>query len=236
MPRPSSHPSLASENAAPGGTAAVDRALSLMLAFNANSSGMTLGDLSTHTGLHKSTVLRLLASLQHADIVTRLNDGTYRLGPAIAKLHRVYTSSFSLGDIIQPILQDLVDQTGESAAFHVRQGEVRVCLYRVDSPHPLRDHVSPGDALPLNQGAGGHVLLAYNEPSHRRHKELRAQGFIIQHGDRVKGLSGISAPIVNGARELVGAMTLTMPTDRFKDAFGPVVVAAAEEASSKLGR
>jgi DNA-binding IclR family transcriptional regulator len=29
--------------------------------------------------------------------------------------------------------------TAESASFHVRQGDQRLCLYRVDSPQPVRD-------------------------------------------------------------------------------------------------
>jgi DNA-binding IclR family transcriptional regulator len=235
MPRPSATPSLASENAAPGGTAAVDRALSILFAFESNQRDLTLAELASHTSLHKSTVLRLLASLQHVDLVTRLVDGRYRLGPSISRLNAVYASSFSLEDVILPVLADLVNDTGESAAFHVLQGDVRVCLYRVDSPHPLRDHIRPGDILPLDRGAGGHVLRAYNQPSDPRHKELQDQGVLVQHGDRVEGLSGISAPVLNGEDELVGAITLTMPTERMRKRFVASVKAAARATSKQLG-
>lgn len=46
-------------------------------------------------------------------------------------------------------------------AFHVRQGDQRLVLFRVDSPQGLRDHVRAGDLLPLDRGAGGLVLMAY---------------------------------------------------------------------------
>ena len=43
--------------------------------------------------------------------------------------------------MVLPELRALVEATGESAAYHVRQGATRLCLYRVDSPHPIRDHI-----------------------------------------------------------------------------------------------
>lgn len=42
-----------------------------------------------------------------------------------------------------------------SASFHVRQGNQRLCLFRVDSPQPIRDHIRAGDLLPLDRGVGG---------------------------------------------------------------------------------
>jgi DNA-binding IclR family transcriptional regulator len=65
--------------------------------------------------------------------VQRLEDGRYALGPEIARLQTIYTAAFSMDAIVQPVLRELVDKTRESASFHVRQGDARVCLYRVDS-------------------------------------------------------------------------------------------------------
>ena len=64
--------------------------------------------------------------------------------------------------MVMPVLRALVQATGESAAYHVRQGRERLCLYRVDSPHPVRDHARAGDLLPLDKGAGGRVLVAFD--------------------------------------------------------------------------
>jgi DNA-binding IclR family transcriptional regulator len=234
MPRISATPSVSSINAAPGGTAAVDRALSVLFAFKAGQGELTLSELASLTQLHKSTVLRLLASLQHYDLVTRTSTG-YRLSTGVLRLHAAYSASSTLEDALMPILQALVYKTGESAAYHVRQGDTRLCLFRVDSPHPLRDHIRPGDVLPLTQGAGGHVLLAYEDETHPAHEELLKVGAIVKHGDRVQGLSGISAPVVNAQGKLLGAITLTMPTERMKESFIAEVHQAAVEACRRLG-
>ena len=61
-----------------------------------------------------------------------------------------------------PALRKLVIQTGESAAYHARQGNAHLCLYRVDSPHPVGAHVRAGDVLPPYRGAGRRVLVAFD--------------------------------------------------------------------------
>jgi DNA-binding IclR family transcriptional regulator len=235
MPKKSQISSVAEQQAAPGGTAAVDRALSLLAAFRPGDGSLGLQELAGRSRQHKSTVLRLLASLQHAQLVQRLEDGRYRLGPGVARLHAVYASSFSMDHVVVPELRRLMRATGESAAFHVRQGDARLCLYRVDSPHPVRDHIRVGDLLPLDRGAGGHVLLAFGGKPGARYDEIRRDGVAVLAGDRVPQLAGISAPCFDAGRRLVGAVTLTMPTERLDREYRNEVIAAARAISDALG-
>src|SRR5690349_10931209 len=74
MPRKAAQPAAADENAAPGGAASVDRALSLLTAFRTGESALTLAELAERTRLYKSTALRLLASLEHARLLQRGED------------------------------------------------------------------------------------------------------------------------------------------------------------------
>ena len=235
MPRKAGMPSLAEQQSAPGGTAAVDRALSLLGAFRLGEESLGLQDLAERTRQHKSTVLRLLASLQHGQLVLRTEDGRYRLGPAVARLHAVYASSFSLERVVMPELRALVALTGESAAFHVRQGDARLCLYRVDSPNPVRDHIRAGDLLPLDKGAGGRVLMAFAGASGPLYDQARRDGVVVLAGHRVPQLAGISAPCFDARAQLAGAVTLTMPTDRLDPAQARHVAEAAAAITRALG-
>lgn len=235
LPRKALEPSLADENSAPGGVAAVDRALSLLSAFERGESTLSLTDLAARTKLYKSTALRLLASLEHAGFVVRKGDGAYGLGPEVARLHGIFTGSFSLESEVMPALRNLVDTTQESAAFHVRQGEQRLCLYRVDSPHLVRDHTKAGDLLPMDRGSGGRVLCAFGGAKGAMYDAIRKQGYAELDGDRVKDLTGISAPVFGADGELVGAVTLTMPTSRRKPGFQLAVRKAAARLSARLG-
>lgn len=219
MPRKSSTPSLADEQAAPGGAAAVDRALSVLSAFRAGDEALSVTELADRTRLYKSTVLRLLASLAHGGLIRKTTDGLWSLGPEISRLAAVYTASFSLEDVVLPVMQQLVAKTGESVALHIKQGEQRLCLFRVDSPQLLRDHVKAGDVLPLDRGAGGRVLMAFSGAKGKVYDKIRKDGYIHAVSDRVPGLVGVSAPVFKGNGQLVGALTLTVPESRFKNQF-----------------
>ena len=243
MPRKAQTESVADAHAAPGGAAAVDRALTLLSAFRAGDRALTLAELAERTQLYKSTALRLLASLEHAGLLQKQDDdGRYALGSELARLHGIYAASFSLEAVVMPVLRALVAATGESAAYHVRQkqGErwVRLCMYRVDSPHVLRDHVKAGDLLPADRGAGARILIAFSPdatgtaaPKDRKlYDTIRAQGYVALVGDRSAELAGISAPVFHGDGTLAGAVTLTMPTHRYDER----EIAPVREAAAKL--
>ena len=234
MPRyPTQAPRKSSADA--GGVAAVDRALLLLAAFREGDRSLSLGELAERAHLVKSTTLRLLASLRHFGLVQRLSDGGYALGPEVARLQSVYAATFSLEAEVMPILRDLVERTQESAAFHVRQGDQRLCLHRVDSPHPIRDHVRAGDLLPLERGAGGRVLLAFGGAEGPVYERIRRDMCVALVGDRAAELAGISAPVFRPGKLLVGVVTLTMPTHRFRKDYIEPVVRAARSLTSRLG-
>lgn len=234
MPRKAAHPSLADTQAAPGGTAAVDRALCLLNAFRAGDRVLPLSELAQRTGLYKSTALRLLASLSHAGFV-QAEAGGYALGPALQRLGALCSADDALAQRVLPALQALVAATRESAAFHVRRGEQRLCLFRVDSPQLLRDHIRAGDLLPLDRGAGGRVLMAFGGAPGRVHDAIRRDGVVVLSGDRVPDLTGISAPVFGADGVLLGALTLTLPTTRHQPGFVATVQRAAQQLSEQLG-
>lgn len=241
MPRKSQNESVAEANAAAGGVAAVDRALSLLAAFHEGDAALSLTELAARTRLYKSTVLRLLASLEHGGWVQRQEDARYAVGPAAARLHAVYAQSFSLDKRVMPVLKALVQATGESAAYHVRQGKDRLCLYRVDSPHPVRDHARAGDLLPLGKGAGGRVLVAFDpeladwvKKDRNHYARVRADGYEALVGDRQSEVAGISAPVFGKEGVLAAALTLTMPAHRYDARYVKNVLQAARELGQQL--
>lgn len=235
MPKKSARPAVADDNAAPGGAAAVDRALSLLAAFGPGDEALPLAVLAARTRLYKSTALRLLASLEHARFVQRLADGRYALGSEVARLQALRAACTSLEAQLLPVMRELAASTQESVALHVRRGDERVCMLRVDSPQLLRDHVQVGDRLPLARGAGGRVLLAFSGQRGKLYEQIRRDGHVRLEGDRVPDLAGISAPVWGASGELVGALTLTVPRHRMRERFVAALVRAARGATQRLG-
>jgi DNA-binding IclR family transcriptional regulator len=218
-----------------GGSATADRVLSLLAAFHTGDLELTLAELALRTDLYKSTALRLLHSLEAAKFISANGKGSFRLGGEILRLHAVLSAAGGLEAAVMPVLRDLVAETKETAALHVRRGEHRVRLYVVDSPQSLREHVVSGEELPLDRGAGGLILRAFSEQGKGALKKIRLQGYAISIGGRIPELSGIAAAVFDARGELVGALTLTMPTQRFKESWCKSVVANARRLTLSLG-
>ena len=227
MPRiaPSSH----------GGSATADRVLSLLSAFKAGDEELTLAQLASRTDLYKSTALRLLSSLTAAKFIVASENGRYRLGGEILRLQAVMSAASGLESVVMPVLRALMEDTRETAALHVKRGTHRIRLFIVESPQPLREHVSMAEELPLDRGAGGLVLRAFTEKGKGLLQEIRKQGYALSIGGRTPELSGIAAPVFDARGELVGALTLTMPTHRWNASWRAAVVSRAAAMTRALG-
>jgi DNA-binding IclR family transcriptional regulator len=148
-----------------------------------------------------------------------LQTGDYQLGPTLFRLGMLYRQSLNLGDFVMPALQALAKETTESASFYVRQGQVRVCLFRVDSPQPVRDHVRMGDELPLRKGAAGRVLVSFEAGiSAARNAAGQGKFIVATVGERQADLAAVAAPVFGAAGELVGAVNVSGPKSRFTKA------------------
>lgn len=217
------------------GVAAVDRALAILSAFSANQPALSLHDIAERTDLHKSTILRLLASLEAQHCVIRRDDDKYQLGPMLLHWGSLYLGALRLEDHIVPALQRLSRDTGESASFYTRENGMRVCLFRVDSPRSVRDHVRVGDLLPLDRGAAGHVLTKF-DPSN---PEMPESPIVITFGEQDPDAAGVAAPIFAAGNILRGAISLSGPMSRFTQAVLPrmseVVTVTALELTNRLG-
>jgi DNA-binding IclR family transcriptional regulator len=221
------------------GVASVNRALSVLLAFRDSVDGMSLADLCTATGLYHSTVLRLCESLEHFRFVKRMEDGRYRLGPMPFYLGTVYQSSFHLRDYAQPVFRKLVHATQEVAALYVREGDERVCVYRLEHPRSVRMHVREGDAFALSSGAAGRVLLAFGGEQGEAFDAVRTAHYAVSLGERDAESAAIACPVFGVGQRLVCVISLGLPRFRFDaDAFAaclPHVMAAGAQLTSDLG-
>jgi DNA-binding IclR family transcriptional regulator len=219
--------------------ASVDRALSVLEAFREGDTVLSLHDLSKRTGLYKSTLLRLAQTLQHRGYLARTEHGEYHIGPAALRLGSLYQAAIKPPDVIMPALRELVAATNESAGFYVRFGEQRLCLYRVDSPQPVRDHFRPGDTLSMDRGAGSRILKAFAKPYLPAYAKIRKDLFATTAGETAHDMSGAASPVFDQAGEIVGALTLSGPTSRFANGavrrFEVAVLDAARRITEGLG-
>lgn len=197
-----------------GGVIAVTRALSLMEAFAVGESTLSLAELSRRSQMHKTTVLRLARTLALSQYMVQADDGQWRLGPAAGWLGARYQAGFDVNRVVEPTLHELVEATGESASFYVREGDIRACVARVEGPQSVRHHVRVGERLPLNKGAPGRVILAFSGAAGEPYESIREQGFQISMGEREAEVASVAAPVFGLNWRLLGSICISGPSAR----------------------
>ena len=232
------NPDDSEEAGSPGGVTAVTRALSLMEAFQAGESTLSLAELSRRTGIHKTTVLRLARTLALSHYMVQEDDGQWRLGPATGWLGARYQRGFDVNLVVEPVLRELVALTGESASFYVREGAIRACISRVEGPHSVRHHVRIGERLPLDKGAPGRVILAFSGERGEPYESIRKRGYHLSLGEREPEVSSVAAPVFGLSWRLLGSMCISGPSSRLQksklDKYAQHVIRAANELSYAL--
>ncbi len=201
------------------GVDAVERALRILDVFVDGREAMTLHQLAEHTGLYKSTVLRMCVSLERFGYIVRGEDGIFRLGPSLWRLGSLYSRAFKLSDYVYPALNRLVEQTKECATLYVRQGSHRICLHRRQSPLRLRHHVDEGERRPLGRGgAGSRVLMAFSGEKGQVNERVREQGYCVSMGEVDPDIAAVAAPVFGWDGALVGALAVSGAKSRFTPA------------------
>ncbi len=219
-----------------GGVAAVERALTIMNVFAGATSPLSLAELARATTLYKSTILRLLASLEGRGYVVRQQDGRYGLGPMAFRLGFAYERTHGLKAHLLPILEGLVAEGTESPSFHIRyDAERRLCLLRLDSNHATLDRIRAGDLLPLGRGAPGRILAMPAEALAAPSGSL----VVSTCGELNPACAGLACPVFGPGDLLVGALSLSGPMDRFSPEairrMKPPLLGAAIAATRALG-
>lgn len=212
-----------------------------ILAHLAEEGPTGLAGVVEATGIPRPTAHRLLSALETHHLVAR-NNGRYRLGLRLLGWGDAAAAGTNLVEVARPVLEGLRDETGESAQLYVREGDQRVCVASVErAGGGLRDMVPVGAVLPLDQGSGGKVLLAWSEDGTGTDelREVRERGWAESVAEREPGVASVSAPVFGPGRELRAAVCASGPVSRLGEHPGgrlaERVVAAAREIEGSLG-
>ncbi len=221
------------------GVDAVNRALSILTCFTERDDRLSLTEISKRTGLYKSTVLRLIESLEAQGFLVRHEERGYSLGSELMRLGSLYARQFRLEDRVRPLLVRLVADTGESASFYRREGQRRICLFRCDSSSAIREHVREGDILSLDTGAGGRVLKVFPGKPADEVRRLIAELPYASYGERDNETGSVAVPVFGLDDQVIGALTVSGPMSRFTpdrvERIRGKIMEAAHELSLTLG-
>lgn len=242
---------------------AVVRAIEILMSFTAETPELSLSELTRKVQMPKSTVYRLLLTLEQHKFIERTGQDRFRLGSALIVLGQLALNSRDLLQLALQPMQALRDRTGESVHLHILDANERLCIHTIQGTHDLRTVGGVGQRSPLHVGASARAILAFMPEAEREkiiqaplrpwtrativdpdvlRKELasvRDRGVAVSCGERDEGIASIAAPIFNGLGEVVGSISLSGPAHRITaehiEAYSAAVKETALELSRQLG-
>lgn len=211
------------------------RGLKVIEAFGETTQRLAIADVARATGLDRATVRRCLLTLSELGYADY--DGKFfALTPKILRLGHAYLSATPLPQIVQPFLDRLAEQVGESASASVLDGTEIVYIARAAQKRVMSINLSPGSRLPAWCASMGRVLLsALPEEEARaligavslkaftpRTKTdpqqviaelgvVRAQGFAVIDQELELGLCSIAVPLENNRGKVIAAVNIGAP-------------------------
>ena len=222
------------------GVDAVERAFTLLNAFNDGTTALTLKELSNRSELTKSTILRLAVSMEKFGYMIKDSEGLYHLGPMLWRLGSLFRQNLNLEVIIKPVLEELSKKTGESASFYIPRGKFGVCLYRINSKHLARDQVEAGDIIPMGLGSSGQILKAFINGRGKLATQIRKDRTYVSIGERDPYVAGVAAIVTGPGDVVVGSLSISGITTRFDDQaveqHRKLILEAAKTVEQSLGR
>jgi DNA-binding IclR family transcriptional regulator len=244
---------------------ALDRGLRLLMEFNRHEQTLTPPELARRLGLPRSTVFRMLATLEGLGFVERTDgDRAYKLGIAVLRLGFEYLSSLDLTELGTPILGRLRDQVGYACNLVVRDKRSVIYVAKVTPAAWIASSVTVGTRLPAHATVFGRLLLAdmsleqlrelypedhlekYTEQTPRTTLALfdlieadRDNDCVVGEGFYERSISTVGAVVRNAQGDIAAALGITVPYSKIEPALRESLVThitqAAHELSAALG-
>jgi DNA-binding IclR family transcriptional regulator len=242
---------------------AVDQASRILFCLaRINSSYMSLNEICSQVGVHKSKAFSILGTLQKSGLVQRNPVGKgYSLGPGLIWLSRRFLDKLSLPSLAEPILDDLARRSGKTAALGlIAEKNVYVAAKR-EGGDGIVVTMNVGHRFPISYGSHGKAIAAFlpeeeledllrerklyfhGDPAKFNRKKLmeeveqcRRRWFAEDTEETSPGLNAVAAPVLGSHNRPIGyIVVLGFPSAKATLQCGPLVAEAGKALSNQLG-
>jgi DNA-binding IclR family transcriptional regulator len=237
----------------------LDRAIAILGVLSQSGDLLGVTRLATELHLAKSTVHRLLATLERAGFVTRSADGHYGVGRRLWEIGCAAMLRPDVRHVARPIIQALASQTGETVGLCVWDRTEAVCVEQLSGSEPVPGRSAPGDGLPAHATAAGLVLLAHQDDETQERlsrslcsftdktitdpealrkllREIRRQGYALASAAWQADRADVAAPVRSGGA-VAAALFIAVPAARTTShaaALRRLVKSAADQVTRSL--
>ncbi len=238
----------------------VDRAVAI-LDLLAQDGWRAGAEVARELGVHRSTALRLLGTLERHALVERdPRTAKYRLGRRLPQLARVVSGELDLRHVARPVCEALAAASGETVTLDVLDGDEIVPIEQSTGSTAFVSVNWLGRRTPVHCTASGKVILAFAaDPVRQRvlarplppltprsitdgaelERQLasaRESGFARTFEELEVGLDAIAAPVFSTDGEVVAAIDVSGPAHRLQAGGGPDLVSLTRDAAADLSR
>jgi len=247
------------------GVQSVERAIAILKSFSLERPERGVGELSRQLGLHKSTVSRLMRTLEQGGLLAQnAETRRYRLGLDLIGLSRLVVSYLDVREVARPVLRRLAEMCQETVNLAVLDGGQVIDLDQyVPHKHAIKISGWGRWRMPLHCTAAGKVLLAYLPPDELERtlpprlerltphtitdiddllqelEQVRQQGYAFAREELEEGLNAVAAPIYDHTGHVPSSVNVAGPAYRITSERFPVltdqVLAATAQISELLG-
>ncbi len=260
--RPRGRPKSQFTESSAGTLQSLDRALGVLVAIS-RADRMTLSDLSVAVGVPTATTHRILMTLQKHDFVTFNEERQdWLIGIEAFRTGSSFLKRRDIAEIGRPVMQMLMEQTGETANLAVPQGPEVVFIAQVETQNPIRAFFPPSTRTAMHASGTGKAILAELNETHARAllskaglqqftanthttpaalfddlEVIKSRGWSFDKEERYDGMSCIGSAIFDEFANPIAGISISGPSIRFDDArvseFGALVAKAATEITQK---
>lgn len=233
------NPSLENETEG-SGIRVISRAADILQSLGSHPDGLSLREIAQFVKLPRSTVQRIVNSLEEANLVIAASPTSgFRLGPTVTRLAEA-VRPFDIARMARPLVVQLSSETGETVDFSILSHGKAVVVDQISGIHPLQAVSAIGTSLPLHGSASGKALLA--ALSEKELEALRPQiqlkpmtkntaiswdqlklelemiretGLAFDQEEYMPGITSV-ATVVRGPGGELAAVSLPVPAERFR--------------------
>jgi DNA-binding IclR family transcriptional regulator len=243
---------------------AIARTLRVLEAFEGKSE-VSLNDLAERVPIVKSSIYRILFTLEQAGYISKNTKGKYTITPLFGRLAgEPHSGGNELPTIALPFMAALLHRFQETVNLGVLNGNEVLYIRVLESPHAFRLAAHAGIRSPLHSTALGKSLLCHMTPVEierilkektlrrqttrticdraafmRELAKVRKQGYSIDNGEDSDGARCFGAAILNVEGRPIAAMSISGPTLRLdripEQTIGKRLVRACRDISTLLG-
>lgn len=213
----------------------------MLLSFTGTASAQTLEELAKRTGVNKTTMLRIVRTLETAGFLVRDGD-SYRLGARVLDISNAYLSSLTLSKVTQKPMERLANEFGQTVSVAILDEADVVYVAIEQAQRELGIQGEVGGRHPAHATALGKVLLSGLDPEDARarlrsrelvrltHRTLvdvedvmasvervKRDGYALDDEERGIGIRCVAAPIHDREGSIVAAMSIAGPIFHMQD-------------------